>query len=141
MLRREAEIQRFAGLPRILGKLHAQQALPWLDALRLAAVQTVSAVTTSGSVVADYTLWPVHVSFLLLVLAICGGMAGSTSGGLKIMRVVILMRNARASLHDRLHPHLVNPVRLNGRPVPPHLTHNVMVFFFVMAFAFKRLKA
>ena len=118
----------------VAASLHAQQALPWLDALRLAAVQTVSAVTTSGSVVADYTLWPVHVSFLLLVLAICGGMAGSTSGGLKIMRVVILMRNARASLHDRLHPHLVNPVRLNGRPVPPHLTHNVMVFFFVMAF-------
>ena len=66
-----------------------------------------------------------------MMLALCGGMAGSTSGGLKTMRVLILFRNARAILHNRLHPNIVNPVRLNGRPVSGHITNNVMVIFLV----------
>ena len=111
--------------------LHLRMQLPWSDALRLGTVQTVSALTTTGSVVADYTLWPVPVTFLLLVLAICGGMAGSTSGGMKAMRVLILFRNARAILRNRLHPSIVNPVRLNGRPVSGHIANNVMVIFIV----------
>lgn len=111
--------------------LHTRSQLPWSDALRLGTVQTVSAITTTGSVVADYTLWPVPVTFLLLVLSICGGMAGSTSGGLKAMRVLILLRNARAILRSRLHPTIVNPVRLNGKPVTGHIANNVMVIFIV----------
>lgn len=111
--------------------LHWHSALPWADALRLGTVQTVSALTTSGSVVADYTLWWTPLTFLLLMLAISGGMAGSTSGGLKIMRVLILLRNARAILRNRLHPNVVNPVRLNGKPVTGHLSNNVMVIFIV----------
>jgi trk system potassium uptake protein TrkH len=111
--------------------LHLNSGLPWTDAFRVGTVQTVSAMTTTGSVVADYTLWPVPVTFLLLMLAICGGMAGSTSGGLKTMRVLILFRNARAILHNRLHPHIVNPVRLNGKPITGHISNNVMVIFIV----------
>ena len=111
--------------------LHLNSGLPWADAFRVGTVQTVSAMTTTGSVVADYTLWPVPVTFLLLMLAICGGMAGSTSGGLKTMRVLILFRNARAILHNRLHPHIVNPVRLNGKPITGHISNNVMVIFIV----------
>lgn len=111
--------------------LHTQSGLPWTDALRLGTVQTVSALTTTGSVVADYTLWPVPVTFLLMMVSICGGMAGSTSGGLKTMRVLILLRNARAILRNRLHPSIVNPVRLNGKPVSGHIANNVMVIFIV----------
>ncbi len=47
------------------------------------------------------------------------------------MRVIILFRNARAILHNRLHPHIVNPVRLNGKPVTGHISNNVMVIFIV----------
>ena len=120
-----------AAIAFVVVALHTHSGLPWGDALRLGTVQTVSAMTTTGSVVADYTLWPVPVTFLLMMLALCGGMAGSTSGGLKTMRVLILFRNARAILHNRLHPNIVNPVRLNGRPVSGHITNNVMVIFLV----------
>ena len=120
-----------AAIAFVVLSLHSRAGLPWADALRLGTVQTVSALTTTGSVVADYTLWPVPVTFLLLMLAICGGMAGSTSGGLKTMRVLILFRNARAILRNRLHPSIVNPVRLNGHPISGHIANNVMVIFFV----------
>ena len=114
--------------------LHWHQGMAWDDAIRYGTVQTASALTTTGSVVADYTQWWTPLTFLLLMLALCGGMAGSTSGGLKVMRVLILLRNARGIMRNRLHPHAVNPVRLNGKPVSGHITNNVMVIFMVFGF-------
>lgn len=111
--------------------LHYHTGYGWNDALRLGTVQTVSALTTTGSVIGDYTQWWTPAVFLLLMLGICGGMAGSTSGGLKVMRVLILWRNARGILRNRLHPNAVDPVKLNGRPVSGHITNNVMVIFMV----------
>lgn len=111
--------------------LHYHSGYCWSDALRLGTVQTLSALTTTGSVVGDYTQWWTPVVFLLLMLGICGGMAGSTSGGLKVMRVLILWRNARGILRKRLHPNAVDPVRLNGRPVSGHIINNVLVIFMV----------
>ncbi len=115
----------------VTAALHWHTGYSWDDALRYGTMQTVSALTTTGSVVADYTAWWTPITFLLLMLAICGGMAGSTSGGLKAMRVLILLRNARAILRNRLHPNAVSPVRLNGKPVSAHITNNVMVIFIV----------
>lgn len=111
--------------------LHWQDGYGWSDALRIGTVQTVSALTTTGSVVADTTQWWTPVVFLLLMLSLCGGMAGSTSGGLKIMRVIILMRNVRVILRSRLHPNAVVPIRLNGAAVSGHIRSNVMVIFMV----------
>lgn len=118
----------------VIGALHWHMHYPWADAIRIGAVQTASALTTTGSVVADTTLWWTPMCFVLLMLSICGGMAGSTSGGLKAMRVIILLRNARGILRDRLHPNAVAPLRLNGRPVSSHIVNNVMVIFMVYGF-------
>ena len=115
----------------VAAALHWYSGLPVADAIRLATVQSISSLTTTGTVAADTTLWPVPVVFLLLMLSLCGGMAGSTSGGLKVMRVLILLRNARGILRDRLHHGAVNPVRLNGHPVSSHIRANVMVIFMV----------
>ena len=117
----------------VVGTLHWHSGYGWSDAVRLGTVQTVSALTTTGSVVADSTLWWTPATFLLLMLAICGGMAGSTTGGMKVMRVLILLRNSRSIMRNRLHPRVVNPVRLNGGPVSSHITNNVMVIFMVFA--------
>lgn len=103
----------------------------WPDAIRLATVQSISAATTTGSLAADTGQWWPPILFLYLVLALCGGMAGSTSGGLKTMRVLILLRNVRTMLRGRLHPHAVNPVRLNGKPVPEQLISNIIVIFLI----------
>ena len=105
----------------------------WGDALRCGVVQTVSVLTTTGSLAADTSLWWTPILFLFVVLSLCGAMAGSTTGGLKAMRVLILVRNVRKILRDRLHPHAVDPVRLNGRPVSSHIITNVMVIFMVYA--------
>lgn len=115
----------------VAAALHLRCGIPLADAVRLATVQSISSLTTTGTVAADTPLWPVPVTFLLLMLSLCGGMAGSTSGGLKVMRVLILVRNARSILSDRLHPNGVNPVRLNGSPVSSHIRANVMVLFMV----------
>ena len=118
----------------VVGGLHWHDGIGWSDALRLGTVQTVSALTTTGSVVADTTQWWTPVCFLLLMLSVCGGMAGSTSGGLKIMRVLILLRNVRGILYSRLHPNAVIPIRLNGQVVSGHIRSNVMVIFMVFGF-------
>ena len=118
----------------VVGALHWHEGIGLSDALRLGIVQTISALTTTGSVVADTPQWWTPVVFLLLMLSVCGGMAGSTSGGLKVMRVLILLRNARVTLRDRLHPNAVTPLRLNGQPVNSHIRGNVMVIFMVYGF-------
>ena len=111
--------------------LHRQGNLSFADALRYGIVQTVSVITTTGSVVADTNLWWTPIVLLFLFLSLCGGMAGSTTGGLKVMRVLILLRSVRNTLTNRLHPHAYNPVRLNGRPVSNEIVTNVMVIFIV----------
>lgn len=111
--------------------LHTNMHYSWTDALRCGTVQTLSVITTTGSLVADTSQWWVPITFLFVILSLCGGMAGSTTGGLKVMRMLILVRNVRKTLRDRLHPHAVNPVRLNGKPVSQQITTNVMVIFVV----------
>ena len=107
----------------------------WGDSLRCGIVQTISVLTTTGSLAADTQNWWVPITFLFVVLSLCGGMAGSTTGGLKAMRVLILIRNVRKILRDKLHPQAVNPVRLNRKPVAPSIITNVMVIFLVYAIA------
>ncbi len=115
----------------VVTALHRRCGFAFDDALRCGIVQTVSVVTTTGSVVADTNLWWTPIVLLFLVLSLCGGMAGSTTGGVKIMRVLILLRTVRLTLTNRLHPNAYNPVRLNGYPVSNDMITNVMVIFIV----------
>lgn len=115
----------------VVFSLRWQMGYSWGESVRCGVVQTISLVTTTGSLATDTSGWWVPVTFLGVLLSLCGGMAGSTTGGLKAMRVLILVRNVRKILRDRLHPHAVNPVRLNGSPVAAHIAGNVMVIFLV----------
>ena len=115
----------------VVFSLRGQMGYSWSESIRCGVVQTVSLITTTGSLATDTSGWWVPITFLGVLLSLCGGMAGSTTGGLKAMRVLILVRNVRKILRDRLHPHAVNPVRLNGQPVAAHIAGNVMVIFLV----------
>ena len=117
-----------------MAALHYGMHYGWGDALRLGALQSASAITTTGTMAADTRLWWPPLTLLFLLLALCGGMAGSTSGGLKAMRVLILLRNVKKSVLRQLHPHAVDPVRLNGKPLSDSLVTNVLVIFFVYLF-------
>lgn len=111
--------------------LHLENGYAWNDALRYGTVQSLSVLTTTGSVVADTTGWWIPISFWFLMLMMCGGMAGSTTGGLKAMRILILWRNVKGVLLNRLHPRAYNPVRLNGHPINEDIIRNVMVLLVI----------
>ncbi len=76
----------------------------WGEALRHTLFQVVSILTTTGFGTADYLLWPPLAHALLLVLMAVGGCAGSTGGGIKVMRVLILLKHAKLELRKMLHP-------------------------------------
>jgi trk system potassium uptake protein TrkH len=97
-------------------------------AFRDSAFQVVSIVTTTGFVTADYSLWGPFLGLTILILMFTGGSAGSTGGGIKMVRLLLLAKNSRQELRRLIHPNAVIPVRLNHKAVPPQVIYNVMAF-------------
>ena len=91
--------------------------------------QVVSILTTTGFGTADYLLWPPVAHALLLFLMSVGGCAGSTGGGIKVMRVLILLKHAKLELKKMLHPRGVFTLWFNNRPLSSGLQTNVLGFF------------
>lgn len=108
---------------------------------RDALFQTVSIITTTGYVTADYLSWPFFVWLLIFMLMFTGGSAGSTGGGVKMVRQLLLLKNSRLELKRLLHPQAVIPVRLNGKTIPQNVIFNVLAFFLIytLIFAFGSL--
>jgi len=100
-----------------------------LTALRHAAFQVVSILTTTGFVTADYEMWPFFPQMLLLLLMFIGGCAGSTGGGLKNIRVMVMLRHAKAEMHALLHPQGIFPIRVGGKVVPRDVVGSITAFF------------
>ena len=100
-------------------------------ALRYASLQTASIITTTGFATADYTLWPPYAQFFILLLFFIGGSSGSTSGGVKVIRWVILFKQFGNEAKKILHPHGVFAIRLNGAPGRKDVVFNVAAFMFV----------
>jgi len=99
------------------------------DALRFGAFQVVSIITTTGYVTADYELWPTYTQFILLLLMFVGACAGSTGGGMKNLRLMVLARHVRAELSSILHPKAIVHVRVGGKPVGREIIASVTSFF------------
>lgn len=97
-------------------------------AFRDSLFQVVSIITTTGFVSADYTAWSPFVTLLFFLLLFSGGMAGSTAGGVKTVRHIILAKNSFLELKRQLHPSAIIPVRLNGRAIDPTITYSVVAF-------------
>ena len=104
-----------------------------MESMRYAAFQTAS-VSTTGFASADFDRWPAFAKCLLLFLMMVGGCAGSTAAGLKVTRAVLLLRTMAAHIWQRLHPHMVVSVRMNGEVVPPGVLLRVGLFLFVYLF-------
>ncbi|MCB9363109.1 MAG: TrkH family potassium uptake protein [Flavobacteriales bacterium] len=92
--------------------------------------QVVSIITTTGFASADFTTWGAFVTFLFFLLLFTGANAGSTSGGMKLVRIILLMKNGFLEFKRKLHPNAVIPVHLNGQGVPPHIIYNLLAFVF-----------
>ena len=98
-------------------------------ALRAAAFHVVSLMTTTGFVTTNYDLWPEFARFLLLLLMIVGACAGSTGGGCKVVRFLLLGRQIRAEVRSLLHPRAIVNTRVNGRVVSIRSLSSVTAFF------------
>jgi trk system potassium uptake protein TrkH len=98
------------------------------EALRLAAFQAVSIVTTTGFATADYEAWSPLAVGVLFVLFYIGGMAGSTGGGVKVIRHVLMFKNSYKELRQLVHPQAVLTVRLGDQVVPQDVMRNVLSF-------------
>lgn len=92
----------------------------------------MSVGTTTGFVTSNYGLWPLAAQLILVVLMFMGGMAGSTGGGLKSMRVYVLLRQGIAELRRNLHPRAVVVTRLGTKPLDESALLNI--FGFVLLF-------
>jgi trk system potassium uptake protein TrkH len=98
-------------------------------AFRDSIFQVVSILTTTGFATADYLHWAPWLIILIFVLMFFGGSAGSTGGGPKIMRIVIMLKNSTQELKRMIHPNAVIPVRLNRMAVEESVVTNVLAFF------------
>ena len=98
--------------------------------LRYAAFQVMSIITTTGYGTADFEQWPALSQFILVTLMFYGGCAGSTGGGMKQVRFLLLIKQSGAEIKRLIFPHAVLPIRVNDRVVPPEVMTNVLGFFF-----------
>ncbi|MGI9543793.1 MAG: TrkH family potassium uptake protein [Cyclobacteriaceae bacterium] len=101
------------------------------ESFRDALFQVVSIITTTGFVSADYTSWVPGVTILFFMMMFLGGSAGSTAGGVKIVRHILLLKNGILELKRQLHPSAIIPVRLNQRAVSQDITFNVLAFIMI----------
>lgn len=108
----------------------------FLQSLRATAFQIVSVVTTTGFITADYTQWSSFTTMLFFILLFCGASAGSTAGGIKIVRIVLLIKNGFAEFKRRLHPRAIIPVMMNRSSVPQNIIDNLLAFLFLYLIVF-----
>lgn len=97
--------------------------------VRHAAFQVASIISTTGFSSTDFDLWPEFSRVLLVMLMFVGACAGSTGGGLKCSRVLLLAKCIRREIRQIVHPRSVNVVKLDGRVVDEHALHSVQIFF------------
>ncbi len=101
------------------------------QAFRDSLFQVVSLITTTGYATADYLVWFPTLSIIMFMLMFIGGSAGSTGGGIKVVRIVILLKNAYFELKRLIHPNAVIPVRFNSKAVSPSVITNVLAFIVI----------
>ncbi len=106
------------------------------QAFRDTLFSVVSIITTTGFVTANYYAWPSFLWMLIFALMFIGGSAGSTGGGVKVIRHLLLIRNSWQELKRSIHPQAIIPVRYNGKSVTQQIIFNVMAFFLMYVLVF-----
>ncbi len=103
--------------------------------------QVVSMITTTGFVTTDYEMWGVFFQVIFFLLLFIGGSAGSTGGGIKVVRHLLLIKNSALELKRLIHPRAVIPVRYNKISVNQDIVFNIMAFllFYIAIFVFGTL--
>ena len=101
-----------------------------------AAFQVGSIITTTGYATADFDLWPQYSRCLLVMIMFCGACAGSTGGGIKVSRIVILVKAGLQEIHHYVHPRSITSVRMDGKPVERETVRSVVMYIGVYVVIF-----
>lgn len=101
------------------------------DAIHHSAFSVASVISTTGYGTVDFSKWPAFSRTVLVCLMLCGACAGSTGGGMKVSRVIILVKSAFAEVRKLLHPHTVNVMHMDGKRVERETVHGVQSFFVI----------
>ncbi|MGE0114511.1 MAG: TrkH family potassium uptake protein [Steroidobacteraceae bacterium] len=106
-------------------------------AVRSALLHVVSMMTSTGFVATDFTVWPGALPVMLILITFAGGCAGSTAGGMKVIRWILMWKQGTREINRLVHPSAVFPVKIGGRPVPWRVIDAVWGFFaiYVVCFA------
>ena len=114
--------------PMVLGEVESS--------FRHALFQVLAIVTTTGLVTADYTLWTPFLTVFFFGLMFLGGSAGSTSGGVKVVRHLLMIKNGFIEFKRTLHPNAVLPVRYNKKSISGDIVFNILAFFILYMLSF-----
>lgn len=136
----DSETKFFSGMLLIAvlvtcGTLIFMDTLPLEEALIHGIFQTVSIATTTGYASDNFSAWPSFLPIFLLMLSVMGACAGSTGGGMKAMRILLIFRQGLRELRQLLHPNAVIPLKLDHRRVRPEIVSAVWSFFAVYMFS------
>jgi trk system potassium uptake protein TrkH len=101
----------------------------FIKSFRYAIFQISSIITTTGFVTADFSKWPALSQIILVGCMFIGAMAGSTGGGMKTMRIMMLLKHAYKELFRIVHPHAITSLKLGGRPVSAEIMNSIWGFF------------
>ncbi len=118
--------------------------LAWTDdydpapgAFRSALFTVVSVITSTGFAIDDFSAWPLMLPVLMIFISFVGGCAGSTAGGMKVLRFIVMVRQAKVEIMRLIHPNIVKPVLVDGKSVSDNIVRGVWAFFaaYVVVFA------
>lgn len=126
----------FIGIAIVGGSLWLMDKYPIWDALRYGAFQVVAIVTTTGFGTDNYEIWNSIGAFFLFLLFFSGGCAGSTGGGIKMVRWMILIRNTGREIKQIIHPKAILPVRIGDQAISQNIQRTVLSFFILYVFIF-----
>ena len=114
--------------PKVLGETES--------AIRHSLFMVISVVTTTGFVSADFTMWNYFATGIFFALFFAGGSAGSTSGGIKVVRHIVMLKNSFLEFKKALHPNAIIPVRYDGKTVNQTIVFNILSFFIIYMLIF-----
>lgn len=127
----------FAGTVIITSMLvFSKDGMSFEEAFRTSFFQVASIITTTGYITDNYLHWPGMIWFLIVLMMFVGGMAGSTGGGIKVVRQLLLLKNSLLELKRLIHPQAIVPVRMNGKVVSQDIIFKVMAFFLIYIIIF-----
>ena len=108
----------------------------WEQSFRDSLFQVLAILTTTGFGTADYTSWGPFLLVLFFAMMFIGANAGSTSGGVKLVRLIVILKNSHYELKRQIHPKAILPVRFNGKAIKPEIVSRIKAFLIIFVLIF-----